>query len=1042
MSVKTYHCYDRLYYMKDEDCNFEGEVYSESTTVGYILNKLTSKYPDIKTLSDDYKGDFAPYWNDVLQKPIKYENYVAPPEKDPENELMPDPITPIEDHFPTSSGSSPAINPGACCDCDHSGGGTKPEGPKPPEGSTDEMIIVTDRTPLFMDREWDEFGDTDVSSSDREMALWVSVQPEDTTSSNSGTEGHRFNSDIKVVAEVISGKDVASIEPFSYDRGYRIFPKKPGNFTVQATATLLDGATRTDVKTINIPDITKEGLMQKYWGSNCLVNGKSSSDPKIYASDLSGWDITDTSGGGKFKKGKCICTQTYELVSDSDGRPHAYAVINGKRVKSLDIAHSDYDYGFDSPTYSRNYLYFFLPCCHSFDANYAVIKIENERIWDGVDSITPSLHGIPGSDDSSIIVGGNGRSNDIPEIKLKEPYNYDEGMIYHHQICIPNYFITDKNYNRTFDYANIPDIDTQGARSDANFMLYFNRENSNTILEEITDGNVILTIKIEFYGTDSLTEMEYKYLTAPPVVSTGSIYNSCSRPHMQGMNNNDSGASYNIKHAGSCCTNKKSWAPYYEVIRHAQGFHTLIDPTTENEFLYEDLMWNFENDRYSNVVTTSNDVTEIASYSLMSRSAELSSPSYDAQNNLIATYNTTEETDPNDPYETPNENNQVRSKKKEEIGFEMKESQLLGYIAAYCGGNAILDHENELRLVKLSKGVDSEGKQLYDKHIRLSEVGFPDIHNCEASSQLGGMTIRISKYEGDDIVLGDMQPTETKYVMDLDNPFMTKERATAIFNEMKDVIYKPMRVVVLSDPRLWLGDMVHFDGYSQRNETTDIDIEIIREGLYPIMKLISHYDGAPSLDIESTSSKHSDRTNSYSGTLSDKVDEVSNKVDTVEKDVDKFSGQIDELRTLVAYINELFAIEVNADNIVSATVNTRNIRIAPTSGDNSGVYIDGDSIDFIGGDGTQKLHIGSEGNPNDYFIRFVNENGYTRELRALDPDKGCSTNTSDDNLNDGDNDLDDNLTVVNEVNDVNATILSLEARIAELEKKLNESEGE
>lgn len=224
-----------------------------------------------------------------------------------------------------------------------------------------------------------------------------------------------------------------------------------------------------------------------------------------------------------------------------------------------------------------------------------------------------------------------------------------------------------------------------------------------------------------------------------------------------------------------------------------------------------------------------------------------------------------------------------------QVCLGMKIGQTLMYIASYLNGNFIVDGDQKL------------------KHIRYprTPVKFLD-HTKYAVPTIGLATYNMNQidcttYAGNVISVGY---DENSSCMELENPFMDKGRLLTILDELNNIKYYQSKVRIKGDPRLQLGDLIEIEKVKKDGPNANTSSLQI-----PILRMVFSYTGGCTNEIETPCKAVAEKSISYKGTISSRIDDLENNVSNIQ------SGIQSTTQELLESISALKTVKDNVDDM-------------------------------------------------------------------------------------------------------------------------------
>lgn len=212
-----------------------------------------------------------------------------------------------------------------------------------------------------------------------------------------------------------------------------------------------------------------------------------------------------------------------------------------------------------------------------------------------------------------------------------------------------------------------------------------------------------------------------------------------------------------------------------------------------------------------------------------------------------------------------------------QVCFGLKVGKALSCIAAYLGGNFIVDGDLKLKFIKYpsvtTKSYDftkfampTYGSAIYNVK-RMVCTGYTD----------KAIEVKIDNNKGT--------------AMTLNSPFIDKSKLLQLLNELGNISYRQAKVKVKGDPTLQLGDLIEL------YEISDSGVVTNRMQI-PILRMNFHYSGGCSNEIESPCKVDTEKTINYKGTISARLDSLEGTVTSTSSEVEKINNSLIALASI------------------------------------------------------------------------------------------------------------------------------------------------
>jgi hypothetical protein len=230
-----------------------------------------------------------------------------------------------------------------------------------------------------------------------------------------------------------------------------------------------------------------------------------------------------------------------------------------------------------------------------------------------------------------------------------------------------------------------------------------------------------------------------------------------------------------------------------------------------------------------------------------------------------------------------------------QVCFGMNVGQALSYIAAYLGGNFIVDGNRQLKLVKIStKSIDAAKTYLANEYASPSYG--------ETSYLINTVHCTISTKE----VISVGENSSASYTFE--NPFyISRDQVSSLLNTLKGISYKPVKVKAKGDITLQPGDLIGITPVG------------VGETIYfPALRLRFSFTGGCSVEIEAVCKTKSEKSIDYKGTITSRIDSLETTVSKVTNEVDELSKSLKTLSTVKEDIDNMDRLIDSISNDVSS----------------------------------------------------------------------------------------------------------------------------
>jgi hypothetical protein len=217
----------------------------------------------------------------------------------------------------------------------------------------------------------------------------------------------------------------------------------------------------------------------------------------------------------------------------------------------------------------------------------------------------------------------------------------------------------------------------------------------------------------------------------------------------------------------------------------------------------------------------------------------------------------------------------------DQVCYSMNIGQALSYIAAYLGGNFIVDADRRLKLIKIATDMT------------MNKVYPPTAYS---SPQRGEATYRIDTMHctfstGTVYTLGE----NTSSSLTLENPFYNQSKFKEIFDYIKQIRYKPVNVRIKGDPILQLGDTIGLSPLNPKDATF----------VFPILRMKVNFTGGCSIDAEAVCKPEAEKSINYKGTLTSRVDKLEGNISKISEIIDNLSKSLRSLADVKESIDDM-----------------------------------------------------------------------------------------------------------------------------------------
>jgi hypothetical protein len=208
-----------------------------------------------------------------------------------------------------------------------------------------------------------------------------------------------------------------------------------------------------------------------------------------------------------------------------------------------------------------------------------------------------------------------------------------------------------------------------------------------------------------------------------------------------------------------------------------------------------------------------------------------------------------------------------------QVCLGMSVGEALSNIAAFLGGNFIIDGDNNIKLVKISKTVT--------KTFNPSKYAEP----AYGEAKYNMTRITCTNYPNNVIEVGFGEEAST---MSLDNPLMDRTRLLDILYDLTLIDYNQASVRCKGDPTLQLGDLIEVVDVKDNNKTKKI----------PILRMTFSFTGGCSNTIEAMCKAESVKAINYKGTITSRLDTMENTVAFNGSEIEKINNSLEALNNI------------------------------------------------------------------------------------------------------------------------------------------------
>ena len=203
-----------------------------------------------------------------------------------------------------------------------------------------------------------------------------------------------------------------------------------------------------------------------------------------------------------------------------------------------------------------------------------------------------------------------------------------------------------------------------------------------------------------------------------------------------------------------------------------------------------------------------------------------------------------------------------------QVCLGMSVGEALSNIAAFLGGNFIIDGDNNIKLVKISESITKS----------LSPNKYTEPTYGEAVYNMTRMIC--TTYPDNVIEVGFGEEAST---ITLENPFMDRTRLMNIMYDLTLIKYQQASIKCKGDPTLQLGDLI---------EVVDVKGNIKK---IPILRMTFSFTGGCSNSIEAMCKAETVKAINYKGTITTRLDTLENTVAFNGSEIERINNSLEAL---------------------------------------------------------------------------------------------------------------------------------------------------
>lgn len=206
-----------------------------------------------------------------------------------------------------------------------------------------------------------------------------------------------------------------------------------------------------------------------------------------------------------------------------------------------------------------------------------------------------------------------------------------------------------------------------------------------------------------------------------------------------------------------------------------------------------------------------------------------------------------------------------------QVCLGMSVGEALSNIAAFLGGNFIIDGDNNIKLVKIAETIAKS----------FSPAKYTEPVYGEATYNMS--RIVCTTYPNNAIEVGFGEEAST---IALENPLMDRTRLLNILYDLTLINYQQASIRCKGDPTLQLGDLI---------EVIDLKGDIKK---IPILRMGFSFTGGCTNTIEAMCKAETVKAINYKGTITTRLDTMENTVSYNSSEIERINNSIESLNTI------------------------------------------------------------------------------------------------------------------------------------------------
>lgn len=278
-------------------------------------------------------------------------------------------------------------------------------------------------------------------------------------------------------------------------------------------------------------------------------------------------------------------------------------------------------------------------------------------------------------------------------------------------------------------------------------------------------------------------------------------------------------------------------------------------------------------------------------------------------------------------------------------GYSLRD--MLGFMAALCGGNAVINRDGKLQILWFSAGGQVTEEELYSGGLSVKhDVG------------LVGMLVKQDSEDGTQPPLS--VGVGSGYVMELENPFFTAESLQAVWEELSCLNTLTAELTGTENAQPELGSLCFMGGLC--TEVGDLVTVERRDGsktVLPAVQVVLELDGGAKCTVSADGQSQTEAGAQFQGV-------VGRTITRLQTDL----GEFKQLVASQAWIDELFAGEITASgSITGAKLQSS------SSAYGKGLFSEGRFVSMQ----EESVH-------DQWFIAYLTQGGFLARVATEEPD--------------------------------------------------------